>query len=49
MSIEEIIEKLLDEGRKDIVEALILNEKLRRRAPKGWDSTEIIKKWRNMR
>ncbi len=44
-----IIEKLMEEEKKNIAEALILNEKLRRKAHKEWDSTEVIKKWRRMR
>ncbi len=41
-----IIEKLYEEERKNIAEALLINEKLRRKAPEGWDSTEVIRSWR---
>jgi hypothetical protein len=41
--------KLDNEQDKNIVEAILLNEKLRRRAPKGWDSAEEIRRWRNRR
>ncbi len=41
-----ILEKLNEEERKNIAEALLINERLRRKAPKGWDSTEVIKSWR---
>ena len=44
-----ILEKLEEEDRKNIAEALLLNEKLRRRAPEHWDSTEVIKRWRRKR
>ncbi len=41
-----IIEKLKEEERKNIAEALLINEMLRRKAPKGWNSTMVIKWWR---
>jgi len=41
-----ILEKLEEEEKRSIAEALLINEKLRRKAPKGWDSTEVIKAWR---
>jgi len=44
-----IIEKLREEEEKNIAEALLINEELRRKAPKDWDSTEAIKKWRRQR
>ena len=44
-----ILEKLEEEEKKNIAEALLLNEKLRRRAPKGWSSTEVIRRWRRQR
>ena len=44
-----ILEKLNEEERKDIAEALLINEKLKRKAPEGWDSTEVIKSWRRRR
>ncbi len=44
-----ILDKLMEEEKKNIAEALIINEKLRRKAPKGWDSTEVIKQWRKQR
>jgi len=44
------IKRELDsENEKNVVEAVLLNEKLRRRAPKGWDSAEEIRRWRNRR
>jgi len=44
-----ILEKLNEEERKNIAEALLINEKLKRKAPEGWDSTEVIKSWRRRR
>ena len=41
--------ELDNEPRKNVVEALLLNEKLRRKAPEGWDSAEEIRRWRNRR
>jgi len=31
------------EHEKNVVEAVLINEKLRGKAPKGWDSTEVIR------
>jgi len=44
-----IIKKLKEEEEKNIAEALLINEELRRKAPKDWDSTEVIKKWRRQK
>lgn len=44
-----IMEKLREEREKNIAEALLINEELRREAPEGWDSTEAIRKWRRQR
>jgi len=46
---EAILNKIREEERKNLAEALLINEKLRRSAPKNWDSTEVIKKWRRLR
>lgn len=43
-SIREVIEK---EKQKNIARAVLLNEKVRKNAPKGWDTTEIIRRWRD--
>ena len=43
---EEIIRILKREERRDLAKALLLNEDLRRDAPKGFDSTEMIRHWR---
>jgi len=44
-----ILEKLGEEEKKNVAEALLINEELRRRAPEGWDSTEVIRSWRRRR
>ena len=44
-----ILEKLVEEEKKNIAMALLINEKLRRKAPREWDSTEVIKRWRRRR
>lgn len=35
-----------DEELPDMTEALLLNERVRRPAPRGWSSLEEIKRWR---
>ena len=44
-----ILEELQKEEKRNIAEALLINEKLRRKAPRGWDSTEAIREWRRGR
>ena len=46
---EAIRRKLEWELEKDTVEAVLINEKLKRKAPQGWDSTEVIRAWRDRR
>lgn len=46
---EAILNKIQEEEKKNLAEALLINEKLRRKAPKNWDSTKVIKKWRMLR
>lgn len=46
---EAIKRKLEWEHERDVVEAVLINEKLRRKAPEGWDSTKVIRNWRNRR
>ena len=43
-----MIEKSREEGR-NLVEALLINERLRRRAPRGWDSADVVRSWRRRR
>lgn len=48
--VREVIKGKLEESRgRNRVEALILNEKLRRKAHPGWDSTKVIRLWRERR
>jgi len=45
--IREMIRQRIDEeGRSDMAEAVILNEKVKRPAPKDWSSLQVIKQWR---
>jgi len=46
---EAILNKIQEEEKKNLAEALLINEKLRRNAPRNWDSTEVIKRWRRLR
>jgi Arc/MetJ-type ribon-helix-helix transcriptional regulator len=46
---EAITERLKWEEERNVAEAVLLNEKLRRKAPKGWDSAEAIREWRSRR
>ncbi len=41
-----ISQRLEEEGQPNMAEAVILNEKVKRSAPKDWDSLEVIKQWR---
>lgn len=46
---EAIVKRLKDERGRDLAEAVLINERLRRKAPKGWDSTQVIREWRRRR
>ena len=46
---EAIRRKLEWKHETDVVEAVLINEKLRRKAPEGWDSTKVIRAWRSRR
>lgn len=43
-----ISERVNVERLGDMAEAVILNERVKRRAPKGWRSLDVIKKWRRI-
>jgi hypothetical protein len=43
---EIISQRLEEESQPDMAEAVILNERVKRPAPKGWSSLEMIKQWR---
>jgi hypothetical protein len=44
-----ISERIEEEGEGDMAEAVILNEKVKRRAPKDWNALGVIKQWRKTR
>jgi hypothetical protein len=44
-----ISQRIKQEGERNVAEAVLLNEKLRRRAPRGWDSTRVVREWREKR
>jgi hypothetical protein len=44
-----IKQKLEGENQVDVIEALLLNEKLKKTAPEGWDSVKVIRAWRRRR
>lgn len=46
---EAIRRKLREEEGRSLAEAVLLNEKLRRRPPEGWDSARAIREWRSRR
>jgi hypothetical protein len=43
---EMIRQRIEEEGQTDTAEAIILNEKVKRPAPKDWSSLQVIKDWR---
>jgi len=48
--VREAIRRRLEYGReRDLPEAVLLNERLRRKAPEGWDSARVIRFWRSKR
>lgn len=44
-----IIEVLEEEEGRNLARAVLLNEKVRKRAPEGWSSVEVIRFWREHR
>ena len=46
---EALERKVKEESGRSLAEAVLLNEKLRKRAPEGWDSAEVIRAWRRRR
>ncbi len=45
--IREAIKKRIDqESQKNLAKAVLYNEQIRKVAPKDYDSTEVIRKWR---
>ncbi len=48
--LRQAIEKRLEyEEERDVAEAVLINERLRRKAPKGWDSGRVVRAWRDRR
>ncbi len=48
--LRDAIRRSLDnERRKNVVDAILITERLRRRAPEGWDSAEEVRRWRERR
>jgi len=43
---EVLVQRLEEEGEEDMTEALMLNERIKRPAPKNWNSLRVIKEWR---
>jgi len=43
---EMIRQRIEEEGQTDMAEAIILNERVKRPSPKGWNSLRVIKQWR---
>jgi len=43
---EMISQRIEEEGSTDMAEAVILNERVKRQAPKDWDALTVIKQWR---
>lgn len=43
---EMIAQRIDEEGQTDMAEAVILNERVKRSAPKDWSSLRVIKQWR---
>jgi len=41
-----IIDRLMEEKKKNVLEAFLINEELGRQAPQGWNSAKVIRKWR---
>jgi Arc/MetJ-type ribon-helix-helix transcriptional regulator len=44
-----IKERLDQEKHKNLAKAVLINEKIRKTAPSGYDSTRIIREWRDRR
>ncbi len=46
---EAIMRVLEEEEGRNLARAVLLNEKVRKKAPAGWNSTEVIRYWREHR
>lgn len=43
---EAIRKKIKTEGERNLAKAILLNERVRKKAPEGWKSEEVIRRWR---
>jgi len=43
------VRRIKQKGAMNVTEAVLLNEKLRRKAPNGWESGRVIREWRGRR
>ena len=46
---EAIEKKLAQESNRDLANAILTTDKLRKKAPPGWNSVEVIRYWREHR
>ncbi len=46
---EAIRDRLNQEKQKNLAKAVLINERIRKKAPIGYDSTDIIREWREIR
>ncbi|MHA2247085.1 MAG: ribbon-helix-helix protein, CopG family [Candidatus Hodarchaeales archaeon] len=46
---EAIRDRLNQEKQKNLAKAVLINERIRKKAPIGYDSTDIIRVWREIR
>lgn len=46
---EAIRNRLIQEKQKNLAKAVLINERIRKTAPTGYDSTDIIREWREIR
>lgn len=44
-----IMEVLEEEEERSLARAVLLNEKVRKKAPEGWSSVEVVRYWREHR
>ena len=45
---EAIKRRIEEEEERNLAEAVLINERLRRKAPEGWNSVEVIRRWRSL-
>ncbi len=44
-----VLRVIEEEKGRNLAKAVLLNEKIRKTAPKGWNSTDLIRHWRESR